>query len=248
MQNWQFRPANDLGLPLRQQLRSVRRENGLFNVLTHFAWGAASAVYLKIAHRLAIDGRQHLPKSGSFVMVANHASHLDTIVLASAMKWRMQSRVFPVAAGDTFFSTTLAGTFSALLINALPMWRNRTSSHGLADLRDRLTQESCVYIVFPEGTRTRTGSMSSFKPGIGMLVAGTNVPIVPCRLIGTFQALPFNRRLPKPTKLRLTIGQPLLFDQISNDRPGWDTVAASTESAVAALSETTCSGRMPATQ
>jgi 1-acyl-sn-glycerol-3-phosphate acyltransferase len=236
MQDWQLRPAHDLGLPLDQQLKSVRREGGLVNAITHLGWASFVAVYLKLAHRLSVEGREHLPLSGPFVLVANHASHLDSLVLASAVSWRLQNRVFPVAAGDTFFSTPLAGTLSALLINALPMWRDRTCLHGLADLRERLTQEQCIYIVFPEGTRSRTGELAPFKAGVGMLVAGTAVPVVPCRLIGTYQALPHNRRWPRPTKVRLKIGEPILFAQLFNDREGWQSVAKAIESAVVALS------------
>src|ERR1700722_17630973 len=167
MENWQLKPAHDLGLPLNQQFKSVRRESGLINAITHLAWFSFVAFYLKLFHRLSIEGRQHLPASGSFILVANHASHLDSLVLASAVSWRMQSRVFPVAAGDTFFSSPLIGTLSALLINALPMWRGRTNAHGLTDLRERLAQEQCVYIVFPEGTRSRTGEMAPFRAGVG---------------------------------------------------------------------------------
>jgi len=235
MQDWQLKPAHDIELPLNQQFKSVRREGGLINAITHLAWYAFVALYLKLFHRLSIEGRQHLPASGSFILVANHASHLDSLVLASAVSWRMQSRVFPVAAGDTFFSSPLTGTLSALLINALPMWRGRTCTHGLADLRARLTQEQCVYIVFPEGTRSRTGEMAPFRAGVGMLVAATPVPVVPCRLIGTYEALPHDRRLPKPTKLRLRIGEPIMFAQLADDREGWQSVATTIEAAVVTM-------------
>jgi 1-acyl-sn-glycerol-3-phosphate acyltransferase len=92
-----------------------------------------------------------------------------------------------------------------------------------------------VYIVFPEGTRTRTGAMSTFKPGIGMLVAATAVPVVPCRLIGTYEALSCNRRWPRPTKVRLVIGEPMVFDRMSDNRQGWDQVAGMIEAAVVGL-------------
>ena len=235
MQNWQLRPAHDLGLPPNQQFQSVRREAGLFNAITHLACYTFIAIYLKLFHRLSIEGHQNLPACGPYVLVANHASHLDSLVLASAVSWQMQSRVFPIAAGDTFFSTPLAGTLSALLINALPLWRTKISSHTLADLRERLANDVCVYIVFPEGTRTRTGNIAGFKAGIGMLVAGASVPVVPCRLIGTFEALPHNRYWPKPTHLQLKIGEPISFAEVSNNHQGWQTVATTLESAVVAL-------------
>ncbi|MGD1278651.1 MAG: lysophospholipid acyltransferase family protein [Tepidisphaeraceae bacterium] len=246
MQNWELKPARDLDLPLHEQLKSVRREGGLINACTNIAWSGLVAAYLAIFHRLSVDGRQYLPKSGPFVLVANHCSHLDSLVLASAVRWRMKSRVFPIAAGDTFFSSPLMGILSTLLINALPMWRTKICSHGLADLRERLANDRCVYIVFPEGTRSRTGALARFKAGVGMLVAGTSVPVVPCRLHGTYQALPHDRRWPKPTKLRLKIGQPILFAEASNDREGWQTVATTLESAVIQLGPPSSSAEAPA--
>jgi len=92
-----------------------------------------------------------------------------------------------------------------------------------------------VYILFPEGTRTRTGAMATFKPGLGRLVAGTSVPIVPCYLNGTFAALPASGTVPRWKKIDVTIGKPLSFSVTTNDRAGWELIAAATENAVRAL-------------
>jgi hypothetical protein len=144
---------------------------------------------------------------------------------------------YPVAAGDTFFSSSLIGALSAALMNALPIWRNRACAHGVTDLRDRLAQAQCIHIVFPEGSRSRSGEINRFRAGVGMVVAGSSVPVVPCSLSGTFQALPPGRRIPRPIKIRLTIGTPLLFDNQTNDRGGWDHVASAIESSVRKLSK-----------
>jgi 1-acyl-sn-glycerol-3-phosphate acyltransferase len=98
-----------------------------------------------------------------------------------------------------------------------------------------LQDEKAIFIIFPEGGRTRTGSMMPFKHGLGMLVAETNVPVVPCGLIGTFEALPANRKIPKPARIKLIVGEPLNFAATSNNRDGWSQIAQSTESAVHGL-------------
>jgi 1-acyl-sn-glycerol-3-phosphate acyltransferase len=74
--------------------------------------------------------------------------------------------------------------------------------------------------------------MMPFKHGLGMLVAETNVPVVPCGLIGSFQALPPNRRVPRPVKITLVIGDRLEFGSTANDRAGWSQIAKSAEFAV----------------
>jgi 1-acyl-sn-glycerol-3-phosphate acyltransferase len=147
----------------------------------------------------------------------------------------MNSKVFPVAAGDTFFETPVAAAFASLFMNALPLWRRHCGAHALEDLRKRLVEEPCGYILFPEGSRSRTERMASFKPGVGRLVAGTGVPVIPCHLKGTYAALPPQRHWPRPVKIRLRLGSPLVFSSATNDREGWRTIARVLEEAVREL-------------
>jgi 1-acyl-sn-glycerol-3-phosphate acyltransferase len=74
--------------------------------------------------------------------------------------------------------------------------------------------------------------MMPFKHGLGMLVAQTNVPVVPCGLVGTFEALPPHQKFPRPVTIKLLIGEALEFASTANDRTGWSRIAASVESAV----------------
>lgn len=237
MDAWKLEPSHDHGLSLSQRARSVRREAGLVESLSRLSCSAVISIYLRVYHRLSIQGREHLPRAGPFVMVANHASHLDALVLTAAVPLRLRDQLFPIAAGDTFFKTPLTGLAATVLINALPMWRRNAGAHALADLRERLVEQRCAFLLFPEGTRTRDGQMGMFKAGLGMLVAGTAVPVVPCRLSGTFEALPADRRWPRPAKVRLRIGRPMVFEQVANDREGWMKIAAESRDAVKALGE-----------
>lgn len=235
MEQWKLEPAHDLGMPLAQRLRSVRRESGLFETGSHLLWWGLVRLYLRVYHRLEVEGIEHIPARPPFVLASNHASHLDALVLASQIGWRLRDRVHPIAAGDTFFDTPVAAAFAAAALNALPMSRQHAGVHALQHLRDRLVDECCIYILFPEGTRTRDGSMRPFKSGIGMLLAGTSVPVVPCHLTGTFEALPPDRRFPRPTKIRLRIGPPIQFEKVPKERDGWDVVARRVEDAVRGL-------------
>jgi len=68
-------------------------------------------------------------------------------------------------------------------------------------------------------------------------VAETNVPVVPCGLIGTFRALPPNRKIPRPGTIKLIVGEPLKFATISNNREGWSQISQSLESSIRELTE-----------
>jgi len=232
---WQYKHARDFGLPAGRRFRSVQRESGLVSSLTRHLWWAGASGYARTWHRLTVIDRRRLPRSPSFMMIANHCSHLDTLAMTVALPMRLRERAFPIAAGDNFFQTTLRRSFSALMLNALPMWRRNCGRHGVGDLRDRLVEDSCVFVLFPEGTRSRDGGMGSFKAGLGMLVAGTSVPIVPCHLHGAFQALPPGRLLPRPASITLRVGEPQSFEDTPNNRSGWQQIADAMHARVSAL-------------
>ena len=80
--------------------------------------------------------------------------------------------------------------------------------------------------------------MKSFKSGIGMMTAGTEVPVVPCHLQGTFEAFPPDTYIPRLHKVSVRIGRPRTFAQLENKRPGWDKVTRVLESDVLALQQT----------
>ena len=92
-----------------------------------------------------------------------------------------------------------------------------------------------MLILFPEGTRSRTGDMGRFRPGIGTLVAAHPIPVVPCFLAGAHAAWPPGRRLPRPGRLHLVIGPSLRFSEAPISRAGTVAVAEACEAAVRAL-------------
>jgi 1-acyl-sn-glycerol-3-phosphate acyltransferase len=232
---WTFKPASDIELSPVERARSLRRESGLFSTAGHLVWQFSTKAFFKLYHRLSVTTERSFPTEPPFVVIANHTSHLDALVLAAALPYRLCDCVFPVAAGDVFFDTPVTSLFSATLLNALPMWRKNCGSHALAELKKRLIEEPCGLILFPEGTRSRDGLLGPFKPGLGMLTAGTAVPVIPCHVSGAFHAFPPAARWPRPRKILLRIGEPLVFDSVPNRRAGWEEISARTEEAVRRL-------------
>jgi 1-acyl-sn-glycerol-3-phosphate acyltransferase len=235
MDKWKLKPARDLGLSVSQRRQSVHRESGLLESGTHLAWALAVRFYLHFWHRLKVQGSEHLPRRPPFVLVANHASHLDALVLAAPLPLTIRDRVFALAAGDVFFEKNLKASFATSFINALPLWRRKITPKAMVELRRRLVDEPCAFILFPEGGRSRDGQMMPFKAGIGMLLAETNVPVVPCYLEGTFEACPAERTVPLRLPIRLRAGPPLSFAEVPDKRAGWEEVATRLEEAVRRL-------------
>lgn len=231
---WDLRPARDHGLPFGERLRSHRRETGLIGLAAGGAWRSTVRLYLLAMHRFAVEGAEQLP-AAPCILVGNHTSHLDALSLGAALPGRLARRASALAAGNVFFGSIATAAFASTALNAMPIWRDRTSPEDLAFLRARLIEDGLVYLLFPEGTRARDGVMGRFRPGLGALVAGSAVPVVPCYLEGAFACWPASRRWPRPGRLRLRIGAPLRFDGVANDREGWKLVAHEAEAAVRAL-------------
>jgi 1-acyl-sn-glycerol-3-phosphate acyltransferase len=235
MEAWKLEPARDLELSGMARYRSPRREHGLVSSVLRLGWWSGVRMILGLVNRLKIIGKDRLPRAGPVVLVANHASHLDALVIGSALPLSVRDRLFPLAAGDVFFETPAKAAFAAHLLNALPVWRRNVGRHRMAELRARLLEEAGIYILFPEGGRSRDGAMKTFKPGVGMLVAGSTVPVIPCYLAGTLQAFPPGTHLPRFHKVELRVGVVRSFAGESNDRAGWNRVAASLEEDVRQL-------------
>jgi long-chain acyl-CoA synthetase len=66
-----------------------------------------------------------------------------------------------------------------------------------------------ILLVFPEGSRSRDGSIKEFKKGVGIISKELNIPIVPVAISGTYAMLPSGRLFPKPAKIRVSFGNPV---------------------------------------
>src|SRR5437762_7704270 len=177
--SWCYKPAADLDQTLAGRLRRFPREpDVLIFALRSFA-ALVVRGWLRLYHRLRIEGRENLPTGKSFVLVANHSSHLDTLCLLSALPLSKLHRAFPAAAHDYFFLSAPRLAIAAIVVNALPFCRQSHVRESLELCHELLGDAGNVLILFPEGTRTTTGQIGQFKSGIGALVAGTDVPVVP---------------------------------------------------------------------
>jgi len=237
MERWTYDTARDLDQPLMERLRNFPREpDMLVYGLRSFA-ALMIRAWLRVYHRFEIVGREHLPADGSFVLVANHTSHLDAVSLVSALPLNKLHRAFPAAAADYFFESVPRIWMAAVVINALPFARQVQVRESLSLCEKLLANPGNILIVFPEGTRSMTGKVGKFKAGIGMLLAGGEVPVLPCYLAGAFRAWPKGNFLPWPAKLRLTIGAPRNYATAPAGKESACAIAAELQEAVEALKE-----------
>src|SRR5207244_11635318 len=98
-----------------------------------------------------------------------------------------------VAASDYFFQSVPPLWIAAVIMNALPFARQIRARKSLSLCQELLANPGTILIIFPEGTRSITGEIREFKSGIGALVAGRDVAVVPCFIDGSFRAWPKGR-------------------------------------------------------
>jgi 1-acyl-sn-glycerol-3-phosphate acyltransferase len=169
------------------------------------------------------------------VMVSNHASHLDPLCLLSALPLKRLNQTYPAAAAEYFFKSLPRLLVSVLVFNAMPFHRSLRARKSLRMCRRLLAAPGNILILFPEGTRSTSGQLSSFKPGVGVLLAGTNVPVVPCFIDGARDALPKRAWLPAPWKIRCIIGAARTYEEFGHDKESLRRVCADLRLAVQQL-------------
>ena len=235
MKEWEYHPPPDIDASMAETLQNFPREPKMLPYAIRSIASLLLRGWMRSYHRLQIDGRENLPDAGSCILVCNHTSHLDTLCLLSLVPLRKIHRTFPAAAADYFFSSMPRTVASAVLINALPFNRTIRSAKSLAMCSELLNNDANVLIIFPEGTRTTTGKMGSFRPGIGRLVVGTRLSVLPCHLEGGMAAWPKGKFFPRPRRLHLRIGQPRTYTHLQKTKESVREICRDLQQSVAEL-------------
>ena len=135
---------------------------------------------------------------GPVILVANHASHLDTPVILSALPRRLRKRTVVAAAADYFYKNRVVASLVSLIFNTVPVERRRgggMSKNG--GHLDTLLDQGWSLLLYPEGTRSRDGMPGPLRRGAAVLAAAHHLTIVPIRVTGTAEAMPPGRFWPK---------------------------------------------------
>ncbi len=158
---------------------------------------------------LNIKGQKNLPRKGPALIIANHNSHLDTIVVMSLFPIEKGFQIRPVAAYDYFCKNRFIKWFSMNIMGIIPIKREIQSAGEDPFLEvHRAFQRGEIVLFFPEGTRGEPEKMSPIKAGIFRLMKGYDaVPITPIVLTGLGKALPRCDALFVPFHVNVDIGE-----------------------------------------
>ncbi|CAI5510413.1 unnamed protein product, partial [Closterium sp. Naga37s-1] len=160
------------------------------------------------------QGTENLPLDrGMFFMACNHSSHLDCGATFVGAWTGGAKRVYALGARDYFFSNPLLAWFVTTCMHVITINRRKFSQQELDTLLQLKAtsgpQRPTAVLIFPEGTRSLTGSLQPFKSGVGLLAEQLDVPVVPVCVQGTFEALPKGRTIPLRRRVTVEFGRPL---------------------------------------
>lgn len=156
-----------------------------------------------------IRHQARLPQKGPAIIVANHNSHLDTLVLMSLFPLKQLPQLRPVAAADYFLRNRIVAWFALKIIGIIPITRHvKKDQDPFADIYTALSKGSII-ILFPEGTRGEPERMSKFKNGVARLGQHIpDVPTIPIFLHGLGKALPKGEAVFVPFFCDVFVGEP----------------------------------------
>jgi 1-acyl-sn-glycerol-3-phosphate acyltransferase len=160
--------------------------------------------------RMERIGREHLPRTGPLLLASNHRSFLDPFVIGTMVR----RPVYYMAKRELFEKRWQAWILNAL--GAFPVDRGAGDRDAMETARAILERGDCV-VVFPEGTRVRSGSLGDPRRGVGRLALETGAPVAPIAVIGT-ERVRRGWRI-RPRKVRIRAGRPLLFPTTHRSSP-----------------------------
>jgi 1-acyl-sn-glycerol-3-phosphate acyltransferase len=175
-------------------------------------WSVRSVLQplIRVYFRLDRLGREHVPASGPVILASNHRSFLDPWVVGLCLR----RPIYFVAKKELFEKRWQAWLLRSL--GAFPIRRGESDEEAMATSR-ALLERGEVVVIFPEGTRIRSGGLARPKRGVGRLALETGAPVVPVAVSGSDRV----RRglVIRPVKVRVRCGPAVAFPAVEDPSP-----------------------------
>ena len=169
---------------------------------------------------LNVRNAQNLPKEGPCIIISNHNSHLDTIVLMTLFSTRNMLKISPVAAADYFLKNKLLAWFSLNILNIIPLNRKvqKTAQKTFYEELDSRLKDNSIVIFYPEGSRGEPDKMAEFKSGIAHIAKlHPEVPIIPVYMEGLGMVLPKGEAIFVPAICTVIVEEPIYYNGEKED-------------------------------
>ncbi|MEU8488478.1 lysophospholipid acyltransferase family protein [Streptomyces sp. NPDC048641] len=168
---------------------------------------------LRLAFRPRIEGLEHVPESGAAIVAGNHLSFSDHFLMPAILK----RRITFLAKAEYFTGPGIKGRLTAAFFRSagqIPVDRSGKAA-GQAAIREGLgvLSKGELLGIYPEGTRSHDGRLYKGKVGVAAMALKGQVPVIPCAMIGTFEAQPPGQVIPNLRRVTIRFGEPLDFSR-----------------------------------
>lgn len=152
--------------------------------------------FLSLPYKFNISGIENIPEDENVIICANHASFLDSIWLLNAIGRQINLEKIAGLAAQERLEGAISRTLFSLL-GEIPVNRTGNTAPALYRAKECLTDEKYTMIIFPEGARSRDGSMLPFKNGAAKLAVDCGKKILPVYIDGSFEIFPRHKKMPR---------------------------------------------------
>jgi len=168
---------------------------------------------LKLLFRPRIEGLEYVPQEGAAIVAGNHLSFSDHFLMPAVIK----RRITFLAKAEYFTGPGVRGRLTAAFFRSagqIPVDRSGKEA-GQAAIREGLgvLGKGELLGIYPEGTRSHDGRLYKGKVGVAVMALTAKVPVVPCAMIGTFEAQPPGQRFPTLRPVTIRFGEPMDFSR-----------------------------------
>jgi len=177
--------------------------------------------FLHTIWRPKVTGAEHVPASGGAILAANHLSVVDSVFLPL-----MLDRPVTFSAKAEYFTASgpAARLWAAYLKATNQLRMDRDGPRAAQDTLEAalaLLQAGNLFGIYPEGTRSPDGRLYRGRPGVGWLALKSGLPVIPVAMLGTRRVLPPGHVVPRPGRIEVRIGAPLMFlPEVTSGPPG----------------------------
>ena len=181
--------------------------------------------------RLKVTGTSHIPRQGPFLLIANHQSILDPVIVQGAIRRPVHSLT-----KSTQFSSGPVFRWLMPRVDAIPTRRYRVDPQVVRAALRLLARGEAVGI-YVEGERSWDGTLQPFRRGAVRLILKAGVPVIPCGVAGSYDVWPRWSRKPRRTRVSLRFGEPLHFGVHNTRNERDEALEAATERLTRVLAE-----------
>jgi long-chain acyl-CoA synthetase len=203
--------------PTQDTVKNIRLTPYFLDKVFTCIFYAAFQFFFRAFFLLEVRGKSNFPAKGPFLMYPNHTSYLDGFIIATSIPFRLASSTYFVGFKKYFLHPVFKNLVKTARLVPIDITLELVEA---MQAYAYLLKNSKIICFFPEGQRHIGEDVGPFKKGIGIIAKEVNIPLVPVYIEGAFRSWPRFALLPHPSKIRVTIGKPIMPSELLSQTTG----------------------------